>query len=77
MPRSHSWFIGKITPIFQNQVVGKALDCLQLDTIFTTNCLAVMHKFKRKNNTGKFGLEVISVLKTLHQWHSEGNRRSV
>ena len=33
-----SWFVRKRAPIFQNQVVGGALDHLQLDTRFTTKC---------------------------------------
>ena len=39
----HSWFVRKRALIFQNQVVGEALDRLQLDTQFTTNRLEVMH----------------------------------
>ena len=48
MPGFHSWFLRKIALIFQNQVVGKALDCLRLDIRFTANSLAVMHKIQEK-----------------------------
>ena len=44
VPGFHSWFVRKRAPIFQNQVVGEALDCLKLDTQFTTTRLEVMHK---------------------------------
>ena len=64
----HSWFVRKRAPIFQNQFAGEALDRLQLDTLFTTNRLEVMHKIQ-KNHTAETnsGLEVTSVLKTLHE----------
>ena len=32
VPGFHSWFVRKRAPIFQNQIVGEALDRLQLDT---------------------------------------------
>ena len=68
VPGFHSRFVRKRTPIFQNQVVGEALDRLQLDTRFTTNRLEVMHKIQKKNAAkANSGLEVTSVLKTLHQ----------
>ena len=70
VPRFHSWFVRKRVPIFQNQVVGEALDRLQLDTRFTTNRLEVMHKIQNKNTAeANSGLEVTLVLKALHQWH--------
>ena len=49
VPGFRSWFVRKRTPIFKNQVVGEALDLLQLDTRFTTNRLEVMHKIQKKN----------------------------
>ena len=70
VPRFRSWFIRKRAPIFQNQVVGEALVRLQLDTRFTTNHLEVKHKIQKKNTAeANSGLEVTSVLKSLHQWH--------
>ena len=70
LPGFHSWFVRKRAPIFQNQAVGEALDRLQLDTRFTINHLEVMHKIQKKNTAeASSGLEVTSVLKTLHQWH--------
>ena len=66
----HSWFVRKTAPILQNQVVGESLVRLQLDARFTTNGLEVMHKIQKKNTAeANSGLKVISVLKTLHQWH--------
>ena len=65
MPGFHSWFVRKRAPIFQNQVVGEALDRLQLDTRFTTNRLEVIHKIEKKYVAeANSGLEVTSVLKT-------------
>ena len=55
----------KRAPMFQNQVVGEALDRLQLDTRFTTNRLEVLHKIQKKNAAEtNSGLEVRSM--TLH-----------
>ena len=73
----HSWFVRKRAPIFQNQFVGEALDRLQLDTLFTTNRVEVMHKIQ-KNHTAEInsGLEVTSVLKTLHEWHLSFERQT-
>ena len=73
----HSWFVRKRAPIFQNQFVGEALDRLQLDTLFTTNRVEVMHKIQ-KNHTAETnsGLEVTSVLKTLHEWHLSFERQT-
>ena len=72
-----SWFVRKRAPIFQNQVVGGALDRLQLDTRFTTKCWEVTHKIQKKNTAeANSGLEVTSVLKTLHQWHSSFERET-
>ena len=48
----HSWFIRKRAPIFQNQVVGEALDRLQLDTRFTINRLELINKIQKKNTAG-------------------------
>ena len=77
MPGFHSWFVRKRAPIFQNQVVGEAMDCLQLDTRFTTNRLEVMHKIQKRNTAeANSGLEVTSVLKTLHQWHLSFERET-
>ena len=68
VPGFHSWFVRKRAPIFQNQVVSEALDCLQLDARFTSNRSEVMHKIQNKNNAeANSGFEVTSVLKTLHQ----------
>ena len=68
VPGFHSWFVRKRAPIFQNQVVSEALDCLQLNARFTSNRLEVMHKIQKKNNAeANSGFEVTSVLKTLHQ----------
>ena len=59
MPGFHSWFVRKRAPIFQNQVVGEALDRLQLGTQFITNHLEVMHKIQKKNAAkANSGLEV-------------------
>ena len=73
----HSWFVRKRAPIFQNQFVEEALDRLQLDTLFTTNRVEVMHKIQ-KNHTAETnsGLEVTSVLKTLHEWHLSFERQT-
>ena len=49
VPELHSWFIRKRAPIFRNQVVGEALDRLQLDTRFTINRLELIHKIQKKN----------------------------
>ena len=49
MPGLHSWFVRKKVPVFENQVVGEALDRLQLNTRSTTNRLEVIHKFQKKN----------------------------
>ena len=49
VPGLHSWFIRKRAPIFRNQVVGEALDRLQLDTRFTINRLELIHKIQKKN----------------------------
>ena len=46
MPGFRSWFVRKRISIFQNQVVGEALDRLKLDTRFTNNCLEVTHKIQ-------------------------------
>ena len=77
VPGFRSWFVRKRTPIFKNQVVGEALDLLQLDTRFTTNHLEVMHKIQKKNTAeANSGLEVTSVLKTFHQWHLSFEREA-
>ena len=77
VPGFHSRFIRKRVPIFQNQVVDEALDLRQLDTRFTTNRLEVMHKIQKKNvEKANSGLEVTSVLKTLHQWHLSFERET-
>ena len=77
MPGFHSWFVRKRAPIFQNQVVGEALDRLQLDTRFTTNRLEVMHKIQKKNAAEANSCsKVTSVLKTLHQWHLSFERET-
>ena len=77
VPGFHSWFVRKGAPIFQNQVVGEALDRLQLDTRFTTNGLEAMHKIQKKNTAeANSGLEVTSVLKTLHLWHLSFERET-
>ena len=76
MPGFHSWFVRKRAPIFQHQVVGEALDRLQLDTRFTTSHLEVTHKIQKKNTAEtNSGLEV-TVLKTLHQWHLSFERET-
>ena len=63
-----SGFVRKRAPIFQNQFVGEALDRLQLDTRFNTNRLEVMHKIQKKHTAEtNSGLEVTSVLTTLHE----------
>ena len=77
VPGFHSWFVRKRAPIFQNQVVGEPLDRLQLDTRFTTNRLEVLHKIQKKDTTeANLGLEVTSVLKTLHQWYLSFERET-
>ena len=77
VPGFHSWFVRKRAPIFQNQVVGEALDRLQLDTRFTTNRLEGMDKIQKKNAAeANSGSKVTSVLKTLHQWHLSFERET-
>ena len=62
MPELHSWFVRKKVPVFENQVVGEALDRPQLNTRSTTNRLEVIHKFQKKNTAeANSGLEVISL----------------
>ena len=46
VPGFRSWFVRKRISVFQNQVVGEALDRLKLDTRFTNNCLEVIHKIQ-------------------------------
>ena len=77
VPEFHSWFVRKIISIFQNQVVVEALDRLKLDTRFTTNRLEVIHKIQKENTSeANSGLEVTSLLKTLHQWHLSFERKA-
>ena len=76
VPGLHSWFIRKRAPIFRNQVVGKALDRLQLDTRFTINRLELIHKIQKKNTEeANSGLEVTSVLKTDGIYHLKGKQK--
>ena len=76
VPGLHSWFIRKRAPIFRNQVVGEALDRLQLDTRFTINRLELIHKIQKKNTAGaNSGLEVTSVLKTDSIYHLKGKQK--
>ena len=43
----HSWFEKKRAPVFIDQVIGSAMDRLQISERFTTNRLEIFHKVQK------------------------------
>ena len=63
------WFVKKRASLFKEQVVGAALDRLELNERFTTNRLENLHKVQKGYcNEGKCKGDVVAVMLQLQRW---------
>ena len=65
----HAWFLNKRAPLFVEQVIGSALDRLQISERFSTNRLENFHKIQKAFcEEGQCKGDAVAVLKACQKW---------
>ena len=69
VPGFHSWFTKKRAPLFIQQVIGEAMDRLQICERFTTNRLEIFHKIQKMFcEEGNCKGDPVAVMLSLQKW---------